>query len=239
MRLPITLLALLLGTSTALAQSNQPRTFTDTQGRSLNATITTANQTHVQIRRTDGTPFTIPIDSLSADDQSYITKWFDDIIANAAQKLLIDTIRYKAKNPTNSLQQKFGFIISLDNKSTTDIDNLRIEYCLYYTIGLSNVPYRAITAQIINAPLVPKFSSKRFNTNTVDLYTHRTSNNDTLDGIWFRIYRKDIQILEYLSNESIRARGWRPPRSSSAPDPHLLEPISFITPSPSPQNSSP
>ncbi len=57
-----------------LAGIAEPRTFTDSEGRTLVATITALDERMVTVRRTDGTAFTIPFERLSTLDQRFLTE---------------------------------------------------------------------------------------------------------------------------------------------------------------------
>lgn len=64
-------ISLLLG----LTQISSARTFTDVQGRKLEAEIVSVEANSVRIRRADGQVFSLPLSTLSAEDNAYIQKW--------------------------------------------------------------------------------------------------------------------------------------------------------------------
>jgi hypothetical protein len=51
------------------------RTFTDAQGRKLEAEVVAVQQGQVRIRRADGQEFTLPVTTFSAADQAFLQQW--------------------------------------------------------------------------------------------------------------------------------------------------------------------
>ncbi|WP_309399018.1 C39 family peptidase [Cerasicoccus maritimus] len=69
-------LLLTIITSISLAPPLQARTFTDTQGRTMEAEIVSYDSgDSVTIKRSDGLEFSLPLNKLSAADQDYIRQW--------------------------------------------------------------------------------------------------------------------------------------------------------------------
>jgi hypothetical protein len=67
-----TLLACLLLASTSHLSA---RTFTDIQGRKLEAEVVAVQQGQVRIKRADGQEFTLPVTTFSAADQAFLQQW--------------------------------------------------------------------------------------------------------------------------------------------------------------------
>lgn len=65
----------LLGTFLITSASVNGRTFKDQNGRTIEAELVSKNGTQATIRRSDGKEFSIPISSLSPEDQTYIGDW--------------------------------------------------------------------------------------------------------------------------------------------------------------------
>ncbi len=61
-----------------------PRTWTSTDGRSLVATLRTASETEVQLLRSDGLSFTLPLTALSEADRRYVAAYREKMQAGAA-----------------------------------------------------------------------------------------------------------------------------------------------------------
>lgn len=60
--------------SAAVAQESY-RTFTDTEGRSIEATPTMMNGNSIVVKLKNGRTYTIPVNKLSPPDQQFIAKW--------------------------------------------------------------------------------------------------------------------------------------------------------------------
>lgn len=72
---PLCLGIALLGLPFSALQSEEFRTFTNTAGKSLQAKVTALSDDQVTIQLENGQDFTIPVDSLSAEDQAYLAEW--------------------------------------------------------------------------------------------------------------------------------------------------------------------
>ncbi|MCS6242310.1 MAG: hypothetical protein H2172_00405 [Opitutus sp.] len=68
---------LLCGYPFNTAKADTVRTWTDVQGRSINARLlhTDASKTTIEIERADGVRFTLPLARLSFADQQFVQNW--------------------------------------------------------------------------------------------------------------------------------------------------------------------
>jgi hypothetical protein len=68
---------LLCGSPFNTAEADTVRTWTDVQGRSINARLlhTDASKTSIEIERADGVRFTLPLARLSFADQQFVQNW--------------------------------------------------------------------------------------------------------------------------------------------------------------------
>ncbi|MEM8953432.1 MAG: hypothetical protein AAGD22_04695 [Verrucomicrobiota bacterium] len=78
MRPLISLTLTILLASPTLAEADDFRTFTSSDGKSLEAKLIAATATEATIIREDGKEFTLPLSRLSTDDQAYITTWSEE-----------------------------------------------------------------------------------------------------------------------------------------------------------------
>ena len=76
-RLACLVTLLLCGYPFNTAMADSVRTWTDVQGRTLNARLlhTDASKTTIEIERTDGVHFTLPLTRLSLADQQFVQHW--------------------------------------------------------------------------------------------------------------------------------------------------------------------
>lgn len=95
------------------------RTFTSTDGRTLEGEIVDANSNFVSIKRTsDGRTLKVPVDSLSADDLKEIAEWRT---AKALGKLVFTATKEKissSNNKNNNTREQFWcWVITVRNNS--------------------------------------------------------------------------------------------------------------------------
>jgi len=79
MKRPILLFSALFAFSGFLPAQHEMRTFTNTQGKAVQARLVAVEGTMVKIALANGTPYTLPIASLSAADQEYLKTAFKGV----------------------------------------------------------------------------------------------------------------------------------------------------------------
>ncbi|MFH1499049.1 MAG: hypothetical protein ABII82_14625 [Verrucomicrobiota bacterium] len=231
-RLPLCLrrlvCGLLLTALPLLANDSDWRTFTDTQGRSIRAQLIDATDDEVTIKREDGRTFTLKVDQLSAADQKVIREFAKrprPIPAGALQVEMsrgmfssekkdsdvILTTGKIVKNGRTTTTEKWGYTITLNNKSPEPIKGLRAEYRLFATVdnvhekGKQGLKKTAYSTKIETIPLHDRVSFRtetidaskmRYNGNIVSAATGDSTSRETLVGIWIRIYRDQELVME-------------------------------------------
>ncbi|EIQ01772.1 hypothetical protein OpiT1DRAFT_00347 [Opitutaceae bacterium TAV1] len=211
-----------------------PRTFTDTQGRSMEAELLDADDKEAKVRRTDGRTFTLPLNTLSKTDRDYIADWLDAQIMAAAGRLRINVSKFKDTTEKtkgtaiNYKEEEAGYVISLFNESMVNLTGLEIEYRIYkednyrYAVGSKVTGNRRKKERSGNltADYIQRKSKIDLKTETITLLsrklradwyyadTSKRGTADELDGIWLRIYRGKIMVAEYATSEELKKDGW-------------------------------
>ncbi len=123
------------------ASAVEYRSFTSANGKIIRARILKYNESkaEVTLERENKRSYSIPLATLSADDQQFIQDWnaSKDFLDERSFRISIqrEKIKDKASN-SNSIAEKqiknYSFKILLDNRSATDLKDLTLEYCIYY-----------------------------------------------------------------------------------------------------------
>jgi hypothetical protein len=190
------------------------RDFSSADGQTVRARILTYVELKeaVVLERTDRKSFTIPIRALSEADRDYILQW------NKNQTFLSDRFfKISAKRNRNDVDEhthafvvynaeqkvyEHGFDVEFVNSSKVALNNLEVEYCIYYEqdfisggkqLTLQGVKYGSAKLDDID----PQRKS-RFITETV--FTHK----QTLDADWN--YTSGIQNVQDGEVHGIRMR---------------------------------
>lgn len=213
-------------------------TLTDKQGRSILADVLSIQDGQVKIKRDDGRVFELPLATLKDDDQKKLNEW----AAQEAVKplppgaLQVELSRgvFKTdkrdvdvtlvdgtlvKNGRTITEEKWGYGVTIINKTPRPIDNLRTEYRLFATVdnihvkekqGLKKKSYRSAIEGIpqlgritFRTETVSAIKSK-YNGNIYSAKSGETSSRETLHGIWIRIYRGDDLVYETAMPDSLR-----------------------------------
>ncbi|MBC2601546.1 hypothetical protein [Puniceicoccus vermicola] len=127
-------LVILGGFSTLLG--TEVRTFTNNEGQSIQASLESVDDTYVEIRREDGRRFTIPLQTLSREDQEYVKKWVS-LQAISDERLFEISAKRLDENETKSTQtgldieERDGFYeITLENRTGTNLNDLEVRWAI-------------------------------------------------------------------------------------------------------------
>ncbi len=119
-----------------LAQA-EVRTFTDTQGRTLQATLLEATATNVRIQRDDGRIFEIERSTLSADDNAYVTDWLWKRafvfggVEISPRRVRLETDRIETKSRLIKTET-WCYKIIVKNGSRIRLDGLAVEFEVFH-----------------------------------------------------------------------------------------------------------
>ncbi|MDB2673762.1 SHD1 domain-containing protein [Akkermansiaceae bacterium] len=138
-----------------LPASAKPRTFTDQKGRKIEAEIISVAGTKVTLRLTNGKNYTIPIKSLSENDQFFVKVWSTEEKSGAKKSgdpdkttpTIPDNIKYRIEIEADKERIKKGskgkvssgeiqtdqwvYETNLENKSRVKLEGLEMSYRVY------------------------------------------------------------------------------------------------------------
>lgn len=201
-------------TGMAVAQESGYRTFKAMDGRSVYARIVAfdAVKGRIQFERTGGKRIWVEPDLFSGDDQAYIRRWIaaDRILSRQYLRISIkkEHLGTTGSKKSNKVSEKVCFHVTLDNRSKSPIDQLKIEYRYFiHSVGSGkrDDKERSIAGSVSVEALAPK-QRRQINTKIISLDTEyititeyssysntpSTSLNkvreDELRGIWIKIY---------------------------------------------------
>lgn len=231
MRFPLAALALsaLLGTVNVSAEM---LTLTDKQGRTIQADVLSVENDQIRIKRSDGAEFSLPLSTLSENDQKTLRAWAAKEAAKpqtlppgalvvelsrgvfATEKRNSDVTLTNGtivKNGRTTTEEKCGYNVTIQNRTSKPIDNLRAEYRLFATIddvhvsgkqGLKKKSYQSpietipeIGRVVFRTETISAYKMK-YNGNIVSAKTGESSSRETLSGIWIRIYQGKTLVHE-------------------------------------------
>ena len=135
-------IACLLTFLASVQAEDEYRDFTDTQGRTIRGRIVSYDDASGDVRfeRDNGRTAKVSIKIFSEPDQNYIRQWSVASDFLKASSFKIDIKRMENKNkeksassgPTNRKVEDTHYEITLENRTTSDLKNLELEYCIYY-----------------------------------------------------------------------------------------------------------
>lgn len=205
------------------------RTITDKQGRSIKADVISVDGDKVKIKREDGQTFEIALSTLSDDNQKDLQAWAakeakslpPGSLAVELSRGVFDTSKKDSdvtlttgdivKNGRTTTEEKWGYSVTIQNKTSKPLDNLRVEYRLFATVdsvhvkekqGLKKKAYQSkieaipeLGRVVFRTETISAFKMK-YNGNIVSAKTGDSSSRETLSGIWLRIYNGNDLVHE-------------------------------------------
>ena len=208
----------LLGQATSPSEE-EFRTFTDTQGRTIDARILTVNDDQVQIERNDRQRFTLPVAMFTERDRAFIEAWAK---SNALKAQTAFTLGATAKFENDRRSEPMGLFrrerdayyeIKLENMTSEPLKGLELRYRIYVrdTDASATRDRRSDRWEervVRNIELEPR---KEYTHDTVRMRLVETrlkpgwkwasgapaTSRDALRGLFFRVYYKGEVIQEY------------------------------------------
>jgi len=208
----------------------QSRTFTDAEGRTLIAEVIEADAKTIRIRRDDGVVFDLPRERLSESDQTFIDEWIRDRafayggIEVTMRRVRLKSERAQTKSSVRTTEQ-WCYKFSVQNHSRMQLDNLAVEYRVFWTNDRASVkekelPRLRIDGDATISSLAPResteLSTKTITLRTTELKSGRryagTSKrrvSDSLAGIWIRVLQDDVVLHEFARpSKLIKEEEW-------------------------------
>ena len=203
----------------SIAVSEEFRTFTDIEGRRIQAVVIRANDSDVWIRREDGKDFRVPLDKFSLADRKYVEEWRQTDALKAPNALeftagrFTDGAEMSTSSSRKTTSEKYGYSVTLTNRSPIDLEDLMVEYRYFIRRGSAGVSGqdREVDYQdgIAHIDILPSRGKREFKTSTIDLQdvrlrpgwrftnTNKRRFNDDLRGIRIRILQRGKLIAEF------------------------------------------
>lgn len=220
----------------ALAAHAETFTLTDKQGRTINADVLSVSGDQVRIKR-DGSTFNVSLATLSAEDQKKLKAWAETqatLIPPGGLQVELSRGIFKTekqttdvvlvngdtvKNGRTTTEDKWGYAITITNKTSRPLENLRAEYLLFATVdsvhvkekqGLKKKNYRSaietvpeLGRVVFRTETISAFKMK-YNGNIISAKSGDSSSREMLTGIWLRIYQGKELVYEAVMPESLR-----------------------------------
>jgi hypothetical protein len=205
-------------------------TFTDTQGRTIQAELLSVKDNQIRVRREDGQVFTLPFDSLVKEDITYIATWrrqHVEVKLHFTASPFHVTAEHRNTEAIQTTTEKAGYSITLFNDAADAASDFKVDYILFYTEGewgggqASDLPLKRKSGNIPIA-LLEGGKSVILKTDPVTLrkskynpdwgYDNSKYNKwgDDLAGVWVRVSLNGKVVSEFVSSERIKKAGWKP-----------------------------
>jgi hypothetical protein len=220
------------GSALSAGESNF-RTFSDSQGREMNAKLTQVSGEDIYIERLDGLSTKVKISIFSKEDQEFIRDWGrkETLKNDAIRVRFITDVEDKSgwEDSGGGIVRKTwkeSYGIELSNESQLDLKNIRIEYLIFkfedamaaqkrsegeirYLTGETKVPALKVRSKA-------RASTKKFpmlETKLAPGYRWagggKETSEDEMRGIWIKVFVGEILATEVSKPENlIRKESW-------------------------------
>lgn len=200
----------------SLTFGDEYRDFLSADGKAIRGKVLRfdARKQTVTIQRDNKKTATVPLRAFSDKDQEYVLEWEFNKVFLSNSSFKIEAKRKKVKDKEESYSGSYSaeklentaYEVVLQNKSTSELKGLEVEYCIYYeqekstrgkTIDEEGVLYGTLEVASMRAK-----SSKELMTEAVSVYTYELDSNfiyvDGTDnkisgkvrGVWIRVNMK-------------------------------------------------
>jgi hypothetical protein len=226
-------LIVLLALGANFVAADEYRDFLSADGKAMRGKVLRydAKKQTVTIQRDNKKTATVPLRAFSENDQAYVLQWEFNKVFRSESSFEIEAKRKKVKDGDESYSgsitaekvENTVYTITLENKSTSTLEGLELEYCIYYeqekaTRGktLDEEGVRCGTLEI--GAMRPK-SSKDVMTEAVSIYTREldadwiySSGGDNkisgkVRGLWVRVNMKsesgDVITRDFCMPDSL------------------------------------
>ena len=232
MRILETFLLLFFSAITLEAGESAFRTFTDPQGREMEAKLTLVSGDDVYIERRDGLTTKVDISIFSKKDQAFIRQWAkkDALTSGEVDALfkthVTDKSKWSSSGGVRRKTWKEGYEIVVKNDSSFDMKDVRIEYVVVKFEDAIAAQKRSEgverklkgTAKIA---LIPKRGEGSTETEQFPMQETKLepgyywagggkkTSEDELRGIWIKVYAGDLLVAEISKPENMaRKYSW-------------------------------
>ncbi|MDF7802148.1 hypothetical protein P4C99_21935 [Pontiellaceae bacterium B1224] len=184
-------LVVLFAIGTGVVSADEYRDFLSADGKAMRGKVMRydARSKKVTIQRDTKQLFTVPIRVFSEKDQKYILEWEFNKVFLSDSSFKIDAKRQKVKNKndngsinSSSKNENTAYEITLQNKSTSTLAGLKLEYCIFYEqdkSGSKSVTENGVRYGKLDVPSMRPKSKQELMTEPVTIYTHE------LDSDWY------------------------------------------------------
>jgi hypothetical protein len=197
------------------------RTFTDTEGRTMEAKVTQVSGDDVYITRRDGLSTKVDISIFSKEDRDYIRDW--DRRERITGGLLEVRLAERERNRTRWEQSRTTGIdertwdgyyeVTVRNTGRLDLENIRVDYLqmkFSEEVGATERDEGRLRRVKGSARIgsLPAGEERSFTTEVFEMRGTRLQGNyyytdggkreseDELEGIWVKVYAGDLLALE-------------------------------------------
>jgi hypothetical protein len=203
----------------------EPVELVDTQGRSIQATILSADAQVVSVQMANGMTYRIPYETLSPKSLKTVQKWKALTISEHREPFEISLKKFKQNETKSStvgqIEKNFdsGYTVTVTNNTAMPTPKLRVEYLIVkeHEAMARSSDYDEVEQKKGTAEIKPlQFRQEaEFNTVTFPIREHRLKGGyrwvgggdktaiDDLGGIWIRMYFGDELVFEYAKPSSI------------------------------------
>jgi hypothetical protein len=206
------------------ANDDDYRTFTDAEGRTIEARVIAYDGTRVTIERKDGQRFTVTSAIFDEKDQAYLEFWLEleQLRRPTAFNANFSTKFTNEHSPERTglivRERDGGYAIAIENRSRMELEDLKIHYWVFSRDTAPGVAAsdrrgdRFVQGSVIDLKMKVN-ETLSFETKTLKLtetrlqpgYVWRSGapgiSRDTLRGLVFRMYYKDQLIQEWARPE--------------------------------------
>ncbi len=203
------------------------RTFTATDGRTMEAEIIAATTATVSVKRADGRTFEFPLDRLSPADRTFVETWRRAQPKPAMHLDLSFRMQSKIVDQETGTQtgidtktERKAYVVVIENESFQPVPAVTVEYRMFVLDdqrgidSRSDMPMKKTSGQT-RLTGIPRLAETTFTTDAVELKQSKLQSGwvyadgskrrikDDLFGLWLRVIHDGKVVAEWAQPDTL------------------------------------
>jgi hypothetical protein len=229
----LTCLAAIIGAMTALHAT--ARTFTSTDGRTIEAEVVSADGLQATLKLADGRQTVVPMNRLSQADQEYLTGWIKANPQAIRYSFTVEATKDKLESKTaptrdslvTATTHKWYYHVKITNRASQPIEGLKMQYQIHYVDVDGTTKSSEFKSGEKEVPTLKPGGNTTVDTDPVDLVTTqlgggyiygsgaKSRQTDTIKGIAVTLEHNGKSVFEFTTGSVKKVEGAPAPKTAT------------------------
>ncbi len=210
------------------------RTFTSTDGKTIDAEVLGADGLQATLKLADGRQTVVPLNRLCQADQDFVLNWLKQNPQAIRYSFVVDAAKEKVDSKesrrgvgVSMTTTKWLYHLKITNRASQPVEGLKVSYQIHYTDMDGKAKSTEFKSGTKELPALKAGESTSVDTDAVELVTTKLDSGyawgngaparqtDTLKGIAVTIEHNGKSVHEFTSGTSVKKIAQSPQASAS------------------------